>query len=55
MEKSSIVKDENLCEIEVTYKRKTCQSSLFLANALPEPDFRYFSNRKALYLHSKAI
>jgi len=26
----------------------------FCINALPEPDFRYFSNSKALYLSTKA-
>lgn len=29
------------------------QQSRFLAKALPEPDFRYFSNSKALYLSTK--
>jgi hypothetical protein len=28
--------------------------NLFFINALPEPDFRYFSNSKALYLSLKA-
>ena len=33
---------------------KAIQRSLFRMNALPDPDFRYFSNANALYLSLKA-
>jgi hypothetical protein len=48
-------KDEGTMVVHSIKETALCQISLLLANALPDPLFRYLSNSNALYLSVKAI